>query len=286
MAVSGILSRGWLAWVAVLLIAPAAGALDITGVSITTVGANTADNLTNTGNPRSQVDSNTSITLAASGPVADTIGSSLSFQTQYAWLVGADRDGPGGGTVNLNATAEYQITFTVDNPTGANYRIDIDQLRVGALTVFDDDATGGATGSATLGASTGSVDGFVNGTLALATLGTFSQGTTGTSAFSQSGTTLSITDSALSRTFTLNFTWTGNATSTKDEAAIRMGIQGGLTGPTTADDYPGVGTRTIGSDGHFVTVGATIIAVPEPAPAALISLGLVALALRGRRERR
>lgn len=277
--------RGWVGLLAALMLPPAAGALNITGVAITAVGANTADNLTNTGNPRSQVDSNTAITIAPSGPVADTIGSSLSFQTQYAWLVGADREGPGVATVNLTATAEYQITFTVANPTGATYRIDIDQLRVGALTVIDDDATGGALGSATLNASTGSVDGIVNGTLALAAIGTFSQGTTGSSAFSQTGTTLSITDSALSRTFTLNFTWTGNATSTKDEAAIRMGIQGGLTGPTTADDYPGNGGRTIGADGHFVTVGTTIISAPEPAPAALVALGLVALALRARRTR-
>jgi hypothetical protein len=285
MAVSRILSRGWIAWAAALLLAPAAGALNITGVSISTVGANTGDNLTNTGNPRSQVDSNTAITIAPSGPVPDTLGSSLSFQTQYAWLVAADREGPGAATVNLTATAEYQITFTVDNPSGETYRIDIDQLRIGALTVVDDDATGGATGSATLNGSTGSVDGIVNATLALAALPTFSQGTTGSSPFSQTGTTLSITDNALSRTFTLNFTWTGNATSTKDEAAIRMGVQGALTGPTSADDYPGDGSRTIGGDGHFVTVAATIISAPEPAPAALIALGLVAFALRGRRAR-
>ena len=276
--------RGWVGLLAALMLAPAAGALNITGVAITTVGANTADSLVNTGNPRSQVDSNTAVTIAPSGPVPDTLGSSLSFQTQYAWLVAADREGPGVATVNLTATAEYQITFTVDNPTGETYRIDIDQLRMGALTVVDDDATGGATGAATLNASTGSVDGIVNATLALAAVPTFSQGTTGSSAFSQNGTTLSITDNALSRAFTLNFTWTGNATSTKDEGAIRMGVQGGLTA-ATADDYPGVGGRTLGSDGHFVTVTTTIISAPEPEPVALVALGLVALALRVRRSR-
>ena len=241
---------------------------------------------TNTGNPRSQVDSNTAITIAPSGPVPDTLGSSLSFQTQYAWLVAADREGPGAATTTQNATAEYQITFTVDNPAGETYRLDIDQLRIGALTVFDDDATVGATGSATLSGVTGSVDGIVNGTLAIAAFGPFTSGATGTSAFSQNGTTLSITDSALSRTFVLNFTWTGTATSTKDEAAIRMGIQGALTGPTTADDYPGVGSRTLANDGHFVTVNTTIISTPEPAPAALIAFGLLGLAIRARRVRR
>jgi MYXO-CTERM domain-containing protein len=118
----------------------------------------------------------------------------------------------------------------------------------------------------------------------LAAFGPFSSGTTGTSPFSQSSSTLSITDTALSRTFTLNFTWTGSATSAKDEAAIRMGISGGLTGPTTADDYPGVGSRTIGGDGHFVTIGTTIIATPEPESGALVAFGLLGLALRARRK--
>jgi hypothetical protein len=277
------LSRATVGLFAALTLAPAAGALNITGLSITAVGANTADSIVNTGNPRTQVDSNTAIVTAPSGPVADTIGSNLSFQTQYSWLVAADRDGPGGGTsLTQNATAEYQITFTVDNPTGATYQVDIDTLRIGALTVFDDDAAGGATGSATLGAVTGSVDSIVNGTLALAAFGPFSSGATGTSAFSQSSSTLSITDNALSRTFTLNFTWTGGATSAKDEAAIRMGISGGLTGPTTADDYPGVGSRTIGGDGHFVTVNTQILSIPEPESGALVAFGLLGLGVRRR----
>jgi MYXO-CTERM domain-containing protein len=279
MAVRQIPVRGWVGLVAALALAPAAGALDITGLAITTVGANSANSIQNTGNTFNQVASSTSIVIAPSGPVADSIGSSLAFQTRYAWLVAADRDA-GGGTHTQSATAEYQITFTVDNPAGHTYRIDIDTLRVGALTNVTDDA---GDSTITLGAVTGSVDAVVNGALALATVGPFTSDSTGTSTFSQSGTTLSITDSALSRTFTLNFTWNGTAFSNKDEAAIRMGIGGGITG-ATADDYPGQGSRTLANDGHFVTVNTQIISTPEPTPAALIALGLVGLALRARRQ--
>jgi hypothetical protein len=279
------LLRGGVGLVTALALAPAANALNITGLSVTTNAGNTADQLTNTGNPRSQVDSNTAILTSPSGPVADTIGSALSFQTQYSWLVAADREGPGVATTTQNATADYSITFTVSNPTGATYQIDVNTLRVGALTIGDDDATGGATGTATLNAVTGSMNAVVDSALGLAGVGSFSQGTTGASAFSQSGSTFTITSSALSQSYTLNFNWTGTASSSKDEAAIRMGIQGGLTG-ATADDYPGTGGRTIGGDGHFVTVNTQIIATPEPAPAALIGFGLLGLALRARRKTR
>jgi hypothetical protein len=66
-----------------------------------------------------------------------------------------------------------------------------------------------------------------------------------------------------------------------------MGQTGGITG-VTADDYPGAGglARTQSGDGHFVNVTTAIISTPEPAPAALIGLGLIGLAIRGRRTAR
>jgi PEP-CTERM motif-containing protein len=264
-------------------LASSASALSITGLTITTVGANTANSLVNTGNPRSQVASSTTISLTPAGPQPDTIGSLISFQTRYAWLVAADREGPGAATVAQNATAEYQITFTVNNPAGMNYQISIDTLRAGALTVVDDDATVGATGSSTLGAVTGSVDSIVDSALGLTAVAPFSSGTTNTSVFSQTGGVLTISDNALTRTVTLNFTWNGSATSTKDESAIRMGINGSLTGPTTADDYPGIGGRTASADGHFVNVTTQIVSVPEPHSGALLGLGLLGVGIRIRR---
>ncbi len=280
MAVSRIGSCGWIGLAAAILLAPAAGALDITGLSVATTGTNYADLLQNTGNNRVQVASTTSITLAPSGPVADVSGSSITFETRYASLVVADREGGGSAVLSQSAISDYQITFTVDNPTGATYQVDIDTLRVGALTNVTDD-TGDST--ITLGAVTGSVDAIVDGALALAAVGPFTSSATGTSNFTQSGSTLSITDSATSRTFVLSFNWSSDATSTRDEAAIRMGISGGLS-TTTADDYPGVDSRTQSDDGHFVTVSTTILSVPEPGPGALIALGLIALGLRARRK--
>ena len=56
---------------------------------------------------------------------------------------------------------------------------------------------------------------------------------------------------------------------------------------TTADDYPGVGSRTQSDDGHFVDVKATIISVPEPETGGLLALRRAPARRCGRaRERR
>jgi hypothetical protein len=278
MSLFRILSRGWLGFAAALLLAPAAGAFSITGFAISTTGTNTADSSSTNGNNNTQVASSTTVLLAPGGAVADTVGSALSFQTNYQWDVMADRDNNGNGGLITTATAAYQITFTVNNPTGATYQIDIDTLRAGALTTISD-TTGDATVS--LGAVTGTVDAITNATLALATVNLATNAASTDVTFSQNSSTLSITSSALTHAYTLAFTWTGTSTSNNDEAAIRMGLAGTVAG-VTADDYPGTGARTAANDGHRVSVTSTIISAPEPAPAALVALGLIALALRRR----
>jgi hypothetical protein len=70
-----------------------------------------------------------------------------------------------------------------------------------------------------------------------------------------------------------------------------MGTAGIIT-TTTADDYPGLGSRTTSQatctvltscgDGHKVGVKATVIAAPEPHTAGLLAFGTLALALRAR----
>jgi hypothetical protein len=271
-------ARGWMGLLAALMLAPAAGALNITGLAVATTGANTADSTSTSNNLFSEVASTTTVIIAPSGPVADTVGSALTFQTRYQWLVEADRENNGAGGLSNTATAAYQITFTVDNPMATTYRIDIDTSRLGSLTVFDDPNSGNA--SVTIGAVSGTVDAITQAALALATI----PAVTTTTTINQSSTTLSITSSATSHLYTIAFTWNGTATSNNDEAAIRMGLAGALAG-VSADDYPGQGARTAANDGHFVTVSTTILSAPEPEPVALVALGLVALAIRARRIR-
>jgi hypothetical protein len=272
------LVRGSIGLMTALLLAPAAGALNITGLSITTLAGNTANSSSTNGNNNTQVAFATSTTIAPSGPVADTIGSAISFQTNYDWLVMADRDNNGNGAISNTATADYQITFTVDNPLGHTYQIDIDTLRLGALTAVTDHSGDSTT---TLGAVTGSVDAITNASLALAGITLPTSTASGNVDVNQSSTTLSLTSSAVSQLWTLRFTWTGTATSNNDESAIRMGIAGTVAG-VTADDYPGTGARTLANDGHFVTVNTQIISAPEPTTSALVAIGLLGLVMRGR----
>jgi hypothetical protein len=282
-----ILVRAGAGLAAALLLAPAAGALDITGLSVVKTASNLpADSTSLPANASQlQVASSTNVVL---NPIAtgDTVGSNVIFTTQYAALIAADMETTSGnGTATQNLTSDYTITFTVDNPTGASYDVVIDTSRIGALTIVGDDARGTSTATATIGAVVGSVDAVVNGSLALATLGLTNTSST-TSAFNQTSTTLTLSDNAVSRTFVLGFSWTNQAFSAKDEAAVRMGIDGSLNpsaSTTTADNYSLDG-RNVSGDGHFVTVSTTITStpVPEPAPAALIGFGLIGLAVRRR----
>lgn len=269
-------TRAWraLALSALLVLAgPRAEALSITGIAIAPAAGNTADGSSTTGANRFQIASATSIVGSAPGPVADVVGASLSLDTRYAALVAADREA-GGGTTAANATASYTITFTIDNPSGGSYRVDIGSSRIGALTLVSDS---GGNATATLGAVGGTLDGVANPALALAAVGPVTSASSTDLPFSQSTSTLSIFDSALTRTVTLAFTWTSSASSSRDEVAVRMGIGGGL-GTTTADDYPGVGARVASGDGQFVHVGLTLLSVPEPSNCLLLAGGLLLLA--------
>jgi hypothetical protein len=276
--------RRVLAWLplvlAVLGAAPATHALGLSGLAAATGGANSADLLVNGGANRQQIASSAGLLGAAPGPVPDLVGASVSFDARYAQLVAADRN-PGGGSTSTSATAAWTITFTVDNPTGGLYRIDVDTSRLGALTLVSDS---GGTASASLGAVTGLVDGVPDAALALAAVPALSGGAGGNAGFSQTSTTLSLFDTAPSRTLTLAFSWTASASSTTDQAAVRLGVGGALTGKT-ADDYPGVGGRVAADDGHFVSVGVTLLTVPEPDAMALLASGLAGLAAFGSRRR-
>jgi len=268
-------TRAWraLALSALLVLAGArAQALSISGIAIAPAAGNTANASGTNGANRFQIASATSIVGSTPGPVADLAGAALSFDTRYAALVAADREA-GGGTTNANATASYTVTFTVNNPSGGSYRLDIGSSRIGALTLVTDS---GGNATATLGAVSGTLNGVANASLALAAVGPVTSAASTDVPFSQATSTLSIFDSALTRTFTLAFTWTESTSSSRDEVAIRMGIAGALAS-TTADDYPVPG-RVASGDGHFVHVGLTLLTVPEPSTCLLLAGGLLLLA--------
>jgi hypothetical protein len=215
---------------ALVLWAGAADALSITGLSVALGGANSADSSSTAGANRFQVASSVGLVGSAPGPVADLAGASVSFDARYAALLAADREA-GGGTATANSTAAWTITFTIDNPTGGAYRIDIDTSRVGVLTLVNDVA--GGTASASIGAVVATLDGLAAPGLGLGAVGPLSSGASTSQAFNQGSTTLSILDSALTRTVTLAFTWTASTSSSQDEAAVRLGSAGSLGSTTT-----------------------------------------------------
>jgi len=254
----------------VALVEPAL-ALSISDVVVAPTAANSLDLFTPGGANPHQIASATTFT-ASPGPVPDVSGATVFLDARYAALLAADREHFVASQTQTQVS-EYTIAFTVDNPSGSFYQIDIDTRRLGALTLVDD-GTGDA--SATLGAVTGLLDGGADPDLALLAVGPLTGSGGGYQAFDQASGTLTLLENAVSRTYTLTFTWSSTVTSARDEAAVRMGIAGSL-GVATADDYPGVGPRVAADDGHFVNVLVTL--VPEP-PLALLWLPAVAFAFR------
>jgi hypothetical protein len=265
--------------VAALALATAAEALNITNLTPALDGANTADGSQTTGQNFSQNTSALGTTQAPSS-APDTAGSFSEFITRYAMIVALDRQNT-SGTATLNMTSSYSITFTVDNPTGASLQIDIDTLRVGSLTSVTDSA---GTSTVTLGAVTGQLGGVTQAELG-APAASQSTANSVDTPFSQAGTTLTILTNAITSNYVLQFDFASSVVSAQDEGAIRMGIAGTVAA-STADDYPGVGSRDPNTDGHFVTVRATVLSAPEPGPGGLTAFGLLGLALRARRARR
>lgn len=253
--------------------APTAGALSLSLPAIALAAANTANALTTSGNNRSQVSSSLGVVSAPSGASLIGAGASDGFETRYAGLLAVDREAAGGSRTS-NATASYTIAFTVDNPTGAAFQLDIETSRFGTIALVSD-STGNA--SATLGAVTGLLNGVADPALGLLGVAPITSAVTTSVPVAQSGSTLSLASSAVgSQVFTLAFTWSATATSSRDEAALRFGMAGNLPG-VTADDSPGPLT----ADGHFVRVALT--SVPEPGTLLLLASGLLLLAGRSSR---
>jgi hypothetical protein len=295
---------GWLA--------PAALAIQLTVDSAAANVGNSANYLNSTsgrhGEFRSQV-----TTLDPGGTDADVVSNAVDGRVRYASVTSADTGSFYLGQV-IVAASDYSVTFTVSAPLNVYYDIAVDTSRMGAFTlVSDSGSNGGAT--ADLSALAGSVSGSLNNNpepaLGLADLAPSSvPGNSGSSVntpFSQSNQLL-LTNLTGTNTYTLRFVWSSavttnpgsNTSSTNtdngayifggDETAVRMGLAGSgssISGGISADDYPGVGSRTQADDGHFVSMKATIVAiVPEPSSLVLAAMAMVGIVVTTWRRRK
>lgn len=229
--------------------------------------------------------------------------SATAFSTRYSANAAADV-GAFQSTQGTTLNADYTITFSVTHSLGVNYQIDVATSINGVLTYLDDALGAAGNGTAadlTISGVSGSRTGGSSqtGSLSLAT-GTSLVGGTNTGGVNQaiSGSnfaTIFATGTGAAQLYTLTFTFSATARSTcsglcvtgGDEKAVRLGApgfadSGAILADTTADNYPGVGSRTQSLDGHFVNV--TVI--PEPATASLLGLGLAGLSALRRRASR
>jgi hypothetical protein len=244
------------------------------GLSVALGGSNSANQLVDTTAPP--------ITRIRTSSVSVVSSTALSFQTRYALTVGTDIGN--NASITENHTANYTITFAVNQTAGRPWTLSFDTGRLGALTLVDD---GNGSATATLGAvtATRTGTGTLTGSLGLGAVTTLTGAAGGNTPFNQTGSAvITGVGTGANQNITLTFSFTASTTSTRqgnngDEAAVRMGIAGNATS-YTAGNYPGVGSRTLASDGHFVT--ATL--VPEPTTGVLLALGLFGLARLGRRR--
>jgi hypothetical protein len=267
---------------AALTAAPATAAT-ISNISITKNGGNTADLFDDLGCEAS----------AALSTVATSAVTSDSFTARYAGNVSSDRGGcSGGGTYTQNFSGNFTITFSVQATAGNIWYLTLALQRIGARTIVSD---GSGNASVAFGALNGSETGagsVTSGSLSLAALATLSSSSSQNNPFNQSGAAViqGVATGGL-ETVTLNFTFTASAssvdpaggTSQGDEAALRLGIDSALA-QFTADDYPGVGTRNINTDGIWVLF--QLDEAPEPGTALMLGLGLFGLGFRSRARRR
>lgn len=112
-----------------------------------------------------------------------------------------------------------------------------------------------------MGAVSGTVNSVLDGNLALGGLGFTNESINSdkNTPFNQSSN-LVLTGLTGTQSITLGFQWSSNANlpdktlaTGNDEVAVRLGIAG-TASRVSAENYPGLGSRNINGDGHFVTI--------------------------------
>jgi hypothetical protein len=263
-----------------------AGAATLSGLAIAKNAGNTADFFDDVGAEASAAQSTTSVVSS----------SASAFETRFAAVVSADRGASGGsGTTVQSFTGDFTITFSVTETVGVGWLLSLDVLRIGSQTLVSDGSGWGSVAIDALTGTQGGAGSVTSGSLSLAALPTLSnesaQTTSPDAPFNQTTTAvLEGIGTGAPQLVTLTFLFAANATTVDppggsvqgDEAALRMGMDSGLSF-FTADDYPGVGPRTMAGDG--IIVRGSINVAPEPSTATLLALGLVALAVLRRPHR-
>jgi len=271
----------------VLFAASPAGALTISGLTISLGGTNSPDDIATN---HTHNTSSTSI-LSSSGPVADAVDAEVSAATRYASNLWVDA-GLFDPAENVITTNSYDMSLSVNAGTGITYDITIDSLFQGILTRVDDDFFGES--SAGVSAVTVTLNSVVQASHAtsaqLLALGYYDASV----AFSESGTS-SLTDLTGTTNLVFSVTWASNADNSEDdETAVLLGLDeaGGPVSGVVAGEYgnltgggsPGA-ARDLNDDGHFITVTAKVTSVvPEPSTALLLAMGLAVTALGRRRS--
>ncbi len=216
-----------------------------------------APSLTNSSNPNELVPGTASTPSRERESLLSTVSTPAgAFTTQYTSLVTTDGDGAGASAGLESIASDYQIDFTVTAP-GA-YRIQVDTSISGDMHLVNDGASASADVSGVSGTFSGGT--LTTGSLDLADPGSISASTGGSISIADAGSaTIFGVSNGAAVPHNLHFTFTQIVTSSSgggDEAAVRLGINSGI-GTETAGDYPGSPARTIGDDGHFVTVTLT-----------------------------
>lgn len=270
----------------VLFAASPAGALTISGLTISLGGTNSPDDLATS---HTNNTSSTSI-LSSSGPIADAVDAEVSAATRYASNLWADA-GTFDPAENVITTNSYDLSLSISADAGTIYDITIDSLFQGILTRVNDSFFGeSSAGVSAVSVTLNTAVQVEHGTSAqLLALDYYDE----THSFSESGTS-SLT--GLSGTTNLVFavTWDSNADNTEgDEAGVLIGLDeaGGPVSGVSSGEYgqltslPPFASRDSADDGHFITVTAKVTSVvPEPTTALLLATGL-AIASVGRRRR-
>lgn len=178
-------------------------------------------------------------------------------------------------------TNDYQITFDVNADVGIEYDIAITHDLEGVI-----ESAGGGNANNTnvtdvIATIISDGGGLVSGDLTQLTALTAG----GIGEFDINVAPAVITISGLSgdQTITLDFAWTSNAYGgTGTDGATRFGVDPyGNQVDVVMYGFPDVDGP---GDGHFVGITSTVTLIPEPGTASLLALGLLGLALHGRRR--